>query len=96
MRYSATVISLTIFQNVTVFFPVNLSENILLNGNLSGRMQDFLGASQALAIKAGVLEWVPRQTFMPVLTAGQKPLFATASETLTLLANTNFNPRTEV
>ena len=33
---------------------------------------------------------------MPVLTAGQKPLFATASDTLTLLANTNFNPRTEV
>ena len=78
------------------FFPLNLGENTLLNGSLSERMQDFLGVSQALAIKASVLEWAPRPTFMPMLTAGQKPLFAADSETLALLAGTNFNPRTEV
>ncbi|HEY1786552.1 MAG TPA: YfhO family protein [Verrucomicrobiae bacterium] len=78
------------------FFPLNLQENNLLNGNLSEPMQDFLGASQTLAIKAGALNWTPRQTFMPFLTGGQKPVFATDMEALTFLANTNFNPRVEV
>ncbi|HTV41167.1 MAG TPA: YfhO family protein [Candidatus Sulfotelmatobacter sp.] len=78
------------------FFPLNLRGNVLLNGNLSERMQDFLGASQSLAIKGGVLEWAPRPTFMPMLTGGQKPVFATDSETLALLASTNFDPRAEV
>ena len=78
------------------FFPLNLSENVLLNGNLSGRMQDFLGVSQSLAIKGGVLGWALRPASMPVLTGGQKPLFATDSQTFALLADTNFNPRTEV
>ena len=78
------------------FFPLNLSENGVLNGNLSRPMQDFLGASQVLAINAGVLDWAPRSTFMPMVTGGQKPLFATDSETLALLAETNFNPRAVV
>jgi Bacterial membrane protein YfhO len=78
------------------FFPLNLRGNSLLNGDPTGRMQDFLGVYQALAIKAGVLGWDPRPTFMPMVTGGQKPLFAADSETLALLAETNFNPRTEV
>jgi hypothetical protein len=78
------------------FFPLNLKENILFTENLSKPMQDFLGVSQSLAIKEGALNWTPRQTSMPFLTGGQKPLFASDAATLTLLGDTNFNPRTEV
>jgi hypothetical protein len=78
------------------FFPVNLRENILPGETLTEPMQDFLGVSQTLAIEASVLKWIQRQTSMPLLTGGQKPLFAVDAETLTLLADTNFNPRAEV
>lgn len=78
------------------FFPLNLREDILAAGSLSESMQDFLGVSQVLAIKAGALDWRPRRTFIPFLTGGQKPLFASDAETLSRVAGTNFNPRAEV
>jgi hypothetical protein len=78
------------------FFPVNLKENAFLDGNLSEPMQDFLGVSEVLAIRGNNLEWTPHSTFMPLLTGGQKPLFADEAATLEDLSATNFNPRAEV
>jgi hypothetical protein len=78
------------------FFPVNLREIDLLNGNLTGPMRNFLGVSEILAITNGALGWPSRQTAMPLLTGGQKPIFATDEEILGQLASTNFNPQSEV
>ena len=78
------------------FFPINIHEMVLLNGHVNAPIEDFLGVSQSLAIRQGALVWTPRQTFMPLLTGGQRPLFASPPETLKLISGTNFNPRTEV
>lgn len=78
------------------FFAMDLKEHDLLSGDLSEPLLDFLGASEALTVRSGVLEWTPRSTFMPLLTGGQIPRFAGDEATLAALANTNFNPRTEV
>jgi hypothetical protein len=78
------------------FFPVNLKEQSFLNANLGEPMQDFLGVSEVLAIQEGNLDWTSRSTPMPLLSGGQKPMFADETATLAALAGTNFNPRTEV
>jgi hypothetical protein len=78
------------------FFAVDLKEHDLLTGDLSESMLDFLGVSEALTVRAGVLEWTPRSSFMPFLTGGQKPRFASDEATLSALANTNFDPRAAV
>jgi hypothetical protein len=78
------------------FFPVNLKENAFLSGNLNEPMQDFLGVSEVLAIQGKNLEWTPRSTFTPLLTGGQKPIFADDATTLEDLSGTNFDPRAEV
>lgn len=78
------------------FFPLNLREHVLLNGDLSPPMQDFLGASEILVVRSSVLDWAARSTYMPLLTGGQKPLFADDATTLLHIGGTNFNPRTEV
>lgn len=78
------------------FFPINLREHVLLNENLNTPMQDFLGASEMLVVHNNVLVWATRSTFMPLLTGGQKPIFAGDATTLLRLGDTNFNPRTEV
>jgi hypothetical protein len=78
------------------FFPLNLRETALLNGDLSEPMQDFLGVSGALAVRESFLDWTPRSTSMPLLTGGQRPVFATDAEIFAALGKTNFNPRTAV
>jgi hypothetical protein len=78
------------------FFPLDLGEHALLSGNLNGAMLDFLGVSEVLTIRSNALDWTTRSTFMPLLTGGQKPVFADDTATLLALAGTNFNPRVEV
>jgi hypothetical protein len=39
------------------------------------RLEDFLGVSQTIAPDR-ILDWMPRTTFLPVVTAGQEPIFA--------------------
>ena len=78
------------------FFPVNLREQAFLNGSLNEPMQDFLGVSEVLAVQGNALNWVPRSTSMPLLTGGQKPIFADEATTLASIGGSNFDPRTEV
>lgn len=58
-------------------------------------LMDLLGVSLATA-PSSVLEWKPRATFLPLITAGQKPIFADPAGTLQALTNTSFDPRTAV
>ena len=78
------------------FFPLTLKEQDLYNGDLSESMLDFLGVSELLVVRSGALDWSPRSTFMPFLTGGQKPIFASDTATLTSLASADFNPRAQV
>ena len=62
-------------------------------------LKDFLGIAHISAPDDGTnspLEWVTRDTFLPLMTAGQKPVFADATNTLISLVATNFDPRESV
>ena len=53
---------------------------------------DFLGVSQMSAPNT-IFAWQARKSFMPLATAGQRPIFADAAETMRQLQSTNFDPR---
>ena len=53
---------------------------------------DFLGISQISATNS-IFVWRQRKTFLPMVTAGQQPLFANSVETLKALESPAFDPR---
>jgi hypothetical protein len=55
-------------------------------------LSDFLGASHATA-PGQVFQSTNRAGSLPLLTAGQKPVFANLADTLNAVTSTNFNPR---
>jgi hypothetical protein len=59
------------------------------------RLADFLGAALTTA-PGQIVEWAPRKTSLPLVTAGQKPMFADATTTLSALTNADFNPARSV
>jgi len=75
------------------FFPLYLHEHAPLATDLTEPMLDFVGASQILAMQTNTFFWKPRSTYLPLLTGGQKPVFAADETTLQILAGTNFEPR---
>jgi hypothetical protein len=56
---------------------------------------DFLGVSQISATNS-IFAWQERKSFLPLVTAGQQPIFADDSETLDHLAGADFDPRHSV
>jgi len=56
---------------------------------------DFLGVSQISATNT-IFAWQERQSFLPLATAGQRPIFADDSETLDNLSSADFDPRRTV
>jgi hypothetical protein len=83
---------------VNGFFSLHLREQAAVNDliyqptNYPSGLFDFVGASQ-LSSDDDFWKWVPRPTAMPLITGGQKPIFADRQETLGALASPNFNPR---
>ncbi|MBN1674287.1 MAG: YfhO family protein [Kiritimatiellae bacterium] len=53
---------------------------------------DFLGVSQ-ISVPGNACEWQPRAGWMPFVSAGQRPVFAGAAETLARLGASEFDPR---
>jgi hypothetical protein len=53
---------------------------------------DFLGVSQISAANS-IFAWQPRTTFLPLVTAGQKPVFATDNAAVQQLQGVDFDPR---
>jgi hypothetical protein len=83
------------------FFPLCLSRYAALyynyaNNSTADPLLDFLGVSQTLTALTNRCEWTPRATALPLLTGGQKPLFADDLTAVQTLTNANFNPRREV
>ena len=53
-------------------------------------LDDFLGVSQMTAPDE-IYDWQPRKTYLPLVTAGQRPVFADDAETLQALSAGNFD-----
>jgi membrane protein YfhO len=53
---------------------------------------DFLGVAQISATNT-IFAWQERKSFLPLVTAGQRPIFADARETIIKLAGEDFDPR---
>lgn len=58
-------------------------------------LADFLSVSQFTAA-TNLLEWTARPTFMPMVTAGQEPVFLDETNTLAALLAPTFDPRATV
>jgi hypothetical protein len=61
---------------------------------LPEQLADFVGVSQITS--SNMFEWVGRPNFMPLITAGQGPVFAASDSTLSGLTNAAFDPRATV
>lgn len=84
------------------FFPLFVREEREVQARLAtasqddaARWRDFVGVSQ-FTPEGKLFEWTPRATTMPLISAGQQPMFADDTTTLAKLASQNFSPRTEV
>lgn len=62
---------------------------------LSG-LYDFLGISQMTVPNGKIFDWEARPSYQPLVTIGQKPVFAEGSDMLSALLSTNFNPSATV
>jgi hypothetical protein len=84
------------------FYPLYLTDYALLfynfyqDGQPSEPLLDFLGIAQVFSQQTNQFDWVPRTTFLPLLTAGQKPIFAGELDTLRSITNADFRPAAEV
>jgi hypothetical protein len=79
------------------FFPLYTREYSELAGvEPTAQWLDFLGVSQTLATATNAFRWKTRSTFLPLMTGGQKPVFAGEETTSQLPANAAFDPRREV
>jgi len=54
------------------------------------RLDDYLGVSQMTATDEDY-HWQPRETFLPLVTAGQKPVFLDEADTLHAMTESNFD-----
>jgi len=84
------------------FYSLHLPEQLDVGALLYARTNssaprfvEFLGVSQATS-PTNFFEWEARRDYLPLVTGGQKPVFAEAGETLKRLASLDFDPRREV
>ena len=82
--------SLPLKQQVEIFSVLNSNTNLLRSP-----LADFLGVAQVTA-PDNLFAWQSRSSFLPLVTTGQRPLFAEAPETLQAVARDDFEPRREV
>jgi len=59
--------------------------------NEAPKLKDFLGVSH-ISNPTNAVDWVARDSFLPLLTAGQRPVFADGPRTLQVLLANNFDP----
>jgi len=59
--------------------------------NNTARLQDFVGIS-ITGNPTNAVDWISRDSFLPMITAGQKPVFAGSAATLAALGDAGFEP----
>ena len=84
------------------FFSLELGSSApvtsLLNDwghDLPEPLVDFIGASQ-ISTPDTSFNWIARTNYLPLATAGQKPIFANNADTLKALGSPSFEPRSTV
>lgn len=96
LGYCANCNLLDAVPKVDGFFSLTPRENDGLISVVYGatndfpRLDDFMGVSQITAPDE-IYHWLPRNTFLPLVTAGQKPFVLDDWNTLHLLADSNFD-----
>ena len=65
------------------------------NASVCAPFMDYLGVSHITA-PGTVVEWAARTNYLPMITAGQKPVFADPASTLAALMQPGFDPRQAV
>lgn len=75
-----------------LLYGEHLGEN--LTNTAPAPLLDFLGIAQIS--DTNIFAWQERKSFLPLVTAGQKPIFADEAETFKKLATDEFAPRHEV
>jgi hypothetical protein len=83
------------FPKVDGFFSLYLREIDkvlwLLDGHSGAELaslEDFLGVSQTVA-PGKIFDWIPRTTYLPIVTAGQEPVFADGQTAFNAIGKTN-------
>ena len=82
--------SLHIYEYQRLYYHFWFSSNVV-----ELPLADYLGISQVSSLEKD-FTWVTRRTWMPLLTAGQKPVFADSTNTFTAVLSTEFRPRQEI
>jgi hypothetical protein len=84
------------------FFSLHLPEHLDVGAllyadttNASPRLAEFVGVSQVTSA-TNDFEWVPAQDALPLITGGQRPVFADAGARLREMASPGWDPRQEV
>src|SRR5262249_46829316 len=70
----------------------DLFGNFYYATNDSEGLKDFLGISR-VSSPTNLTKWDPRNSFLPMVTTGQRSVFATSEDTLAGLFSPNFDPR---
>ena len=96
LGYCANANLLDAVPKVDGFFSLTTRENndlfTLMYGttNFYGPLEDFVGVSQITA-PGEIFDWQPRTNFLPLVTAGQKPIYFDDTDTLHALTAHNFD-----
>ena len=84
------------------FFSLYLRESDKILWLLDGRsgaeldsLEDFLGVSQTIA-PGTLFDWMPRTNYLPIVTAGQEPVFADDAAAFSAIGKTNVDFRNVV
>ncbi|HVM49871.1 MAG TPA: YfhO family protein, partial [Candidatus Acidoferrum sp.] len=83
------------------FYPLDLKEFadifnlVYFTTNQTARLRDFAAVSLT-GNPTNAVDWVRRDTWLPIIMAGQKPLFADNAGTLAAIGSARFDPRHEV
>jgi Bacterial membrane protein YfhO len=83
------------------FYPLEVRDSTRLCKDLSAAtnhpdgLLDFLGVS-LISDRTNLVGWDTRDSFLPLITGGQQPVFADPGQTTNALLSPGFNPRHEV
>jgi hypothetical protein len=79
------------------FYPLDLKESgevfdlVYFTTNNTARLLDFVGISMT-GNPTNAVDWIGRDSFLPMITAGQQPVFADRASTLAALGDARFEP----
>jgi len=74
---------------------LDVFQQVYFTTNEAARLKDFLGISH-VSNQTNVVDWVLRDSFLPLVTAGQQPVYASGPDALAALVSDRFEPQRTV